>query len=55
MRQPLGEYDERDDEFELVGEQRMEDHARPDRRFPTVLLSILAMALFAGGLWFALF
>lgn len=54
MRQPLGDYDEHyDDGFELVGEQRVEEPARGERRLPTLLISIVAMVVFAGGLWFA--
>src|SRR5207253_6190299 len=30
-----------------------DEFSRPDRRLPTIFLSVLAMALFAGGLWFA--
>ena len=53
MRQPLRDYDEREEGFELVGEERDYDEERRERRFPKVLLSVLAMAVFAGGLWFA--
>jgi SPOR domain len=53
MRQPLDDYEERSDEFELLGDERTDDYRRPERRFPAMLVSILAMAVFAGGLWFA--
>ena len=53
MRQTLSEYDDRHDGLGLVGEERADEYARPDRRLPTILLGVLAMALFAGGLWFA--
>src|SRR6266487_1479532 len=53
MHQTLSGYHERDDGLHLVGEDRDDDYARPDRRLPTIFLSVLAMALFAGGLWFA--
>jgi hypothetical protein len=53
MQQRLSEYDDRDDGLQLVGEDRAEEFSRPDRRLPTMLLTLLAMALFAGGLWFA--
>src|SRR5690242_10894766 len=53
MRQTLGGYDDRDDGLHLVGEDRTDEYAQPDRRLPKIFLSMLAMALFAGGLWFA--
>ncbi len=56
MRQPVGNFDERDerdDSFELVGEERDDDYVPPDRRLPKYLLAGLAMAVCAGGLWFA--
>lgn len=53
MRQPASHYDEREDEFELLGEERDDDYAPRDRRLPALLLTVAAMALFAGGLWFA--
>jgi cell division protein FtsN len=56
MRQPLSEYDERDEHDErigLIGEERPEAYVRGDRRLPSIALSVLAMAVFAGGLWFA--
>lgn len=55
MRQPVSEYEEHDDGFGLMGEQRApDDYAPPrDRRLPALLLSVLVMAVFAGGLWFA--
>lgn len=53
MQQRLSEYDDRDDGLDLVGEDRAEEFSRSGRRLPTMLLTVLAMALFAGGLWFA--
>ena len=54
MRQTLSEFDEHDEGFGLMGEERDEELSPPDRRrLPTVLLGIVAMVLFAGGLWFA--
>ena len=53
MRQTLSEFDEGDDGFGLMGEQRTDEFSRPDRRLPTVLLAVAAMVLFAGGLWLA--
>jgi hypothetical protein len=54
MRQAFGEYDDRSDEFALVGEEREEGYAPPhDRRLSKIVLTMLVMAVFAGGLWFA--
>jgi sporulation related protein len=53
MQQRLSEYDDRDDGLRLVDEDRTGDFSRPDRRLPAMLVTLLAMALFAGGLWFA--
>lgn len=54
MRQPLNDYDEHyDDGFELVGEQRLDEPPPAERRLSTLLISIVAMVIFAGGLWFA--
>src|ERR1700686_3841561 len=53
MQQRLTEYDDRDNGLRLVGEDRADEFSRPARRLPTMLLTGLAMALFAGGLWFA--
>jgi septal ring-binding cell division protein DamX len=53
MRQNFSEYHDPDDRFGPVGEDRADEFSRADRRLPTIFLSALAMALFAGGLWFA--
>jgi hypothetical protein len=53
MRQALGEYDDRNYGYGPVGEERIDEAAPRDRRLPMVLLSVFAMALFAGGLYFA--
>ena len=53
MRQPYSQYAEPEEEFALVGEERDELYARPDRRLPTIFVTMLVMALFAGGLYFA--
>jgi hypothetical protein len=53
MRQAAGDYDAREGGFELVGEERHGDYSRPERRVPAMFLSVLLMAVFAGGLWFA--
>src|SRR5436190_19137845 len=53
MRHTLGEYRDHDDGLQLVAEDRADEYAPPDRRLPAMLLTLLAMALFAGGLWFA--
>src|SRR5712691_3247458 len=53
MRQTFSEYHDPDERLGLVGEDRADEFARPDRRLPAMLLTGVAMALFAGGLWFA--
>jgi cell division septation protein DedD len=53
MRQTYSQYHDPDERLGLVGEDRADEFSRPDRRLPTIFLSVLAMALFAGGLWFA--
>jgi len=55
MRQRLSEYEEPDPPFGLVGEQREHEEPveQPPRRLPTALLTVAAMFVFAGGLWFA--
>ena len=53
MHHALGEFDDRTDELGLIGDDRGDEFSRPERRLPTLLLSLGAMALFAGGLWFA--
>lgn len=53
MRQTFSEYHDRDEGLQLVGEDRTDEFARPDRRLPMIFLTVVAMALFAGGLWFA--
>ena len=56
MAQPIHQYDdyeERDDGFELVGDQRDEAPARSRSRLVAVALTLGVMLLFAGGLWFA--
>jgi outer membrane biosynthesis protein TonB len=58
MRQPVSHYPESDyarqeEDYGLVGEERAEEYPRRDRRLPAILLTVAAMALFAGGLWFA--
>jgi hypothetical protein len=54
MRQHLGEYEDHYQSPELIGEERDEEYyERPQRRWPAGLLTIGAMAVFAGGLYFA--
>src|SRR5260370_34835042 len=53
MRQTFSEYHDPDEGIGLVGEDRADEFARPDRRLSTMLLTVVAMALFAGGLWVA--
>ncbi|HEX6442778.1 MAG TPA: SPOR domain-containing protein [Stellaceae bacterium] len=56
MRQHLGEYEDHYDSSELIGEERDEEYyERPQRRWPAGLLTVGAMAVFAGGLYFAYF
>lgn len=56
MRQHLGEYEDHYDSSELIGEERDgEYYERPQRRWPAGLLTVGAMAVFAGGLYFAYF
>ena len=53
MRQHLGEYEDYADSPELMGEDRADEYYRPQRRWPASLLTIGAMIVFAGGLYFA--
>src|SRR5580765_4928336 len=54
MRQRLSEYEYPDPPFRLVdGQREHEEPAERPRRLPTALLTVAAMAIFAGGLWFA--
>ena len=53
MRQNFSQFRDHNEGLELVGEERANEVSRPDRRLPAMLLTVLAMALFAGGLWFA--
>jgi cell division septation protein DedD len=52
-QQHLGGYDEYHDSPELMGEDRGEEYYRPQRRWPAGLLTVGAMAVFAGGIYFA--
>jgi hypothetical protein len=53
MQQHLGEYEEEGNEpLGLVGDERLDEFVRPRRRLPAILLTIVVMAVFAGGLWF---
>jgi hypothetical protein len=53
MRQTFSEFHDPDEGLDLIGEDRADAFSHPDRRLPTMLLTVLVMALFAGGLWFA--
>ena len=53
MRQTLSEFDDGEDGFGLMGEQRADEFAHPDRRPLTWLLAVAVMVVFAGGLWLA--
>jgi outer membrane biosynthesis protein TonB len=53
QQQHLGGYDEReDDSLGLMGDDRLEEFATPRRRWPTAVMTVLTMAVFAGGLWY---
>src|SRR3954454_22467162 len=53
MRQPLEAYEEHDRSIGLVGEERQEEQREePRRRVPAALLTLVLMAVFAGGVWF---
>jgi hypothetical protein len=52
-QQHLGEYEDYRDSPELIGEDRADEYYRPQRRWPAGLLTVGAMAMFAGGLYFA--
>jgi hypothetical protein len=53
MRQRLDAYDEHDEVMGPIGKERIDAGFRPHRRLPMAVVTILVMALFAGGLWFA--
>ena len=54
MRQTLSEFDEAEEPFALMGEDRGEEvSSGTGPRLATLLLGIAVMALFAGGLWVA--
>src|SRR5215208_229596 len=53
MRQTASHFDEPYDRYDLVGEERTDEPVARDRRLPAILLTLVAMAVFAGGLWFA--
>ena len=53
MRQTLSEFDDGDDGFGLMGEQRADEFPHRERRPLTWLLAVAVMAVFAGGLWLA--
>jgi hypothetical protein len=52
MRQHLGEYEEEGESLGLVGDERLDEFVRPRRRLPATLLTVVVMAVFAGGVWF---
>jgi outer membrane biosynthesis protein TonB len=53
MQQHMGGYAERDDDpVSLMGDDRYEEFAAPRRRWPTAVMTVLTMAVFAGGLWY---
>jgi hypothetical protein len=52
-QQHLGGYEDYHDSPELIGEDRGDEYYRPQRRWPAGLLTVGAMVVFAGGLYFA--
>ena len=52
-QQHLGGHDDYQDSPELMGEERYDEYERPQRRWPKGVLTIGAMAVFAGGLYVA--
>ena len=52
MQQHLGEYEEGGESLGLVGDERLDEFVRPRRRLPATLLTVVVMAVFAGGVWF---
>ena len=52
-QQHLGGYEDYHDSPELIGEDRGDEYYRPQRRWPAGLLTLGAMVVFAGGLYFA--
>jgi hypothetical protein len=52
MQQHLGEYEEGGESLGLVGDERLDEFVRPRRRLPATVLTVVVMAVFAGGLWF---
>jgi sporulation related protein len=53
MQQHAGSYEEReDDTLGLMGDDRYEEFATPRRRWPTAVMTVVTMAVFAGGLWY---
>lgn len=54
MRQQLGDYDEQEHFLGVVNnEDRVAELSEQRRLLPTALITAAAMAVFAGGLWFA--
>jgi cell division septation protein DedD len=53
MRQRLGDYEEQDNFLGVVGDDRSVGLSEQRRLLPTALITVTAMAVFAGGLWFA--
>src|SRR3954452_24900076 len=53
MRQRLWDYEEQDNFLGVVGDDRSVGLSEQRRLLPTALITVTAMAVFAGGLWFA--
>lgn len=53
MRQRLGDYEQEDNFLGVVSDDRAVELSEQRRLLPTALITVTAMAVFAGGLWFA--
>ena len=53
MRQQLGDYEQEEDFLGVVSDERAVELSEQRRLLPTTLITVAAMAVFAGGLWFA--
>ena len=53
MRQQLGDYEHEENFLGVVGDDRAVELSEQRRLLPTALITVTAMAVFAGGLWFA--
>src|SRR5437763_6288268 len=53
MRQRLGDYEHEENFLGVVSDERAVELSEQRRLLPTALITVTAMAVFAGGLWFA--